>query len=75
MAIEKIARRIQAVRAIRVNGGKTAQDIAERSHQFQRMYSGKISTLVVPGVSSEARYYLPCGYVVGPAKLALAQTD
>ena len=40
------------------------------------MYSGKYSTLIVPGVSSESREYLPCGYepagtVVSNAAFAL----
>ncbi len=62
LSIEPIARRIRDVRALRLNGGKTARDIAERPHQFQRMYFGKHSTLIVPGVSSESREYLPCGF-------------
>jgi len=62
LAIEPIARRIRDVRALRLKGGNTARDIAERSHQFQRMYSGEYSTLIVPGVSSESREYLPCGF-------------
>ncbi|OVZ90488.1 class I SAM-dependent DNA methyltransferase [Yersinia intermedia] len=57
-----LAQRIRRVRDLRLNGGKTARDIAERSHQFQRMFIGKNSTLVVPSVSSESREYLPCGY-------------
>jgi len=57
-----LAQRIRGVRDLRLNGGKTARDIAERSHQFQRMFIGKNSTLVVPSVSSESREYLPCGY-------------
>lgn len=60
--IRPIAQRIRDVRSLRLNGGKTARDIAERSHQFQRMYLGKHSTLIVPSVSSESREYLPCGY-------------
>jgi len=61
-AILPLAQRIRGVRDLRLNGGKTARDIAERSHQFQRMFIGKNSTLVVPSVSSESREYLPCGY-------------
>ena len=60
-AIDPIAQRIRDVRSLRVNGGKTARDIASRSHQFQRMFFGKDSTLIVPGVSSESREYLPVG--------------
>ncbi|GLK90931.1 class I SAM-dependent DNA methyltransferase [Pseudomonas turukhanskensis] len=60
-SIEPIAQRISAVRSLRLNGGKTARDIAHRSHQFQRTYVGKSCTLVVPRVSSESRLYLPVG--------------
>jgi hypothetical protein len=49
------------VRSLRLNGGKTAKNIAEKSHQFQRMLSGKQSMLIVPSVSSESREYLPIG--------------
>ena len=60
--ISPLAQRICGVRNLRLNGGKTARDIAERAHQFQRMFIGKNATLVVPSVSSESREYLPCGY-------------
>lgn len=62
MEIPSIAKRILLVRNVRLSGGKTARDIAGRSHQFQRMYFGKVATLVIPSVSSESREYLPCGY-------------
>ncbi len=62
LTIDAIAQRVHHVRSVRLNGGKTARDIAERSHQFQRMFFGLNSTLIVPGVSSESRPYLPVGY-------------
>lgn len=62
LAIEPVARRIRNVQLLRLKGGKTARDIAERAHQFQRMYCGGHSTIIVPGVSSETREYLPCGF-------------
>ncbi|HCF0764810.1 TPA: class I SAM-dependent DNA methyltransferase [Pseudomonas aeruginosa] len=62
LAIRPIAQRIHNVRSLRLNGGKTARDIAEKSHQFQRMFFGKHSTIIVPSVSSESRKYLPCSY-------------
>ena len=58
---EPIAQRIDAVRSLRLNGGKTARDIAHRSHQFQRTYTSRSCTLIVPRVSSESRPYLPVG--------------
>jgi len=60
--IPPIAQRIRSVRDLRLSGGKTARDIAERAHQFQRTFIGMNATLVVPSVSSESREYLPCGY-------------
>lgn len=74
--IPPIAQRIREVRSLRLNGGATARDIAERSHQFQRMFIGEQSTIIVPSVSSETREYLPCGYepartVVSNAAFAL----
>ena len=60
--IDPIAQRIDAVRSLRLKGGTTAREIAEKSHQFQRMFFGKRSTIIVPSVSSESREYLPCGY-------------
>ncbi len=61
LLVQTIHRRIDDVRAIRLKGGKTANDIAVRSHQFQRMNAGKHQTIIVPSVSSESRQYLPVG--------------
>ncbi len=61
LAIDAVARRVRDVQVLRLKGGKTARDIAEQSHRFQRMYFGEQSTLIVPGVSSASREYLPCG--------------
>lgn len=61
--IAPIAQRIEKVRSLRRNGGKTARDIADKPHQFQRTYFGKQSTIIVPSVSSESRKYLPCSYL------------
>jgi hypothetical protein len=63
LSIPVIHDRINNVRALRLKGGKTANDIATRSHQFQRTNIGKHSTIVVPRVSSESRTYLPAGYL------------
>ena len=63
MAIPEIARRVHAVREMRLNGGSTAVGIADKSHQFQRMNSGKSHTLIVAAISSENRPYLPCGMI------------
>ena len=77
-AIPPIAERIENVRRLRLNGGKTARDIAGKPHQFQRTYFGKYSTIIIPKVSSETRDYLPVsllptGSIV--TDLAFAQYD
>ncbi len=67
LSIKPIAERIENVRQMRINGGATAKDLATRPHQLQRTISGRYSILIVPRVSSEAREYLPCGYVPSDA--------
>lgn len=62
-SIPAINQRINAVRELRLNGGTTAKDIAERSHQFQRMNAAKSHTIIVAAISSENRPYLPCGVI------------
>lgn len=61
LSIPAIRRRIENVQELRRNGGTTAREIADRSHQFQRMKYGKKSTIVVPIHTSETREYLPVG--------------
>jgi hypothetical protein len=63
VAIPAVADRIRAVRSVRLNGGATARDIADRPHQFQRALAAESHTIVVPSVSSESRPYLPVGLV------------
>lgn len=60
-SIPGIANRINEVQRLRLTGGTTAKDIADRPHQFQRMFSGRKSTIVLPAISSENRDYLPVG--------------
>jgi len=61
LSIPAIRTRIEKVRELRINGGKTANDIADRPHQFQRTNIGINHTIIVPSVSSELRPYLPVG--------------
>lgn len=63
LSVPSIRRRVESVRAIRSRGGTTARDIAARPHQFQRTNVGRRHTIVVPGVSSESRPYLPVSLV------------
>jgi hypothetical protein len=62
LSIESLRARIEAVRRVRLaSRDKGANALAKRSHQLKLMRIGTRSTIVVPGVSSEARDYLPCG--------------
>jgi hypothetical protein len=63
-AIESIRKRIAAVRQVRLaSRDKGANALAKRAHQLKLMRIGTRSTIVVPGVSSERRPYLPVGIV------------
>jgi hypothetical protein len=60
--IESLKARIEAVRSVRLaSRDKGANALAKRAHQLKLMRIGTRSTIVVPGVSSESRDYLPCG--------------
>lgn len=62
--IHTIKSRIDKVRQVRLDSrDKGANALAARSHQLKLMRIGKSHTIVVPGVSSEARPYLPAGLV------------
>jgi hypothetical protein len=59
-----IAKRIEAVRAMRLaSPDKSANAMAERSHQMREMLIGKHHTVVAAAISSENRPYLPCGLI------------
>ncbi len=61
-AIESIRARIDAVRAMRLASKDTGtKEMASRAHQFREMHQGQEHTLILPGVSSESREYLPVG--------------
>ena len=62
-SIPAVRKRVELVRESRQKGGATAKEIAFRSHQFQRMNEGRFQTIVVPGVSSENRPFLPVGLI------------
>lgn len=76
-AIPAIAQRIENVRAMRLNSRDIgANEMAARAHQMREMKCGLESVMIVPRVSSESRYYLPCGYeshssIVADAAFAL----
>ena len=62
--IESLRARIEGVRRVRLaSRDKGANALARRAHQLKLMRIGKKHTIVVPGVSSERRPYLPAGLV------------
>ena len=62
LAIEPIRKRIDGVRAMRLASKDAGtKDMATRSHQFREMNRAEKHTLILPGVSSEGREYLPVG--------------
>jgi hypothetical protein len=62
MKIESIRRRIDGVRTMRLNSkDASTKEMAIRAHQFREMHHARVHTLVLPGVSSEGRAYLPVG--------------
>ena len=66
LSIDNIRSRIESVRDLRLGSrDKGANLMAEKPHQFREMNIGKQQTLVVPGVSSENREFLPVGLLFG----------
>lgn len=64
MAIESLRNRVEAVREVRLaSRDKGANALARRAHQLKLMRIGTSHTIVIPGVSSERREYLPVGLV------------
>ncbi|MBC6412511.1 MAG: lactate dehydrogenase, partial [Hyphomonadaceae bacterium] len=62
MDIAPIRERVEKVRQVRLaSRDRGANRMAARSHQMREMNTGKHQTIIVPGVSSENREYLPCG--------------
>ncbi|MCE2566404.1 N-6 DNA methylase [Komagataeibacter sp. FNDCF1] len=62
LAIPTIAKRVEAVKKMRLASRDSgARGMAEKPYQFRENNISKFQTIVVPGVSSEARPYLPVG--------------
>jgi len=62
LRIDSIAKRIDAVNEMRANSrDKSANKMAEKSHQMREMNIGMNNTIIIPAVSSENRPYLPVG--------------
>jgi hypothetical protein len=64
LTIEPIRQRIKSVRKMRLaSPDKSANQMAERSHQMREMNIGKKQTVSMPRISSENRNYLPVGLI------------
>jgi len=62
LAIETIRSRVEGVRSMRyASKDAGTRNLAARPHQLREMNSGTVRTLILPGVSSESREYLPVG--------------
>jgi hypothetical protein len=58
--IAGVRKMIEATRAARLDmKDKAGRDLAERPHQFREHYAPRSSAILVPGVTSERRPYLP----------------
>lgn len=64
LQIASIRARIDGVREMRLKSKDVGtNEMASRAHQFREMYHGEKHTLILPGVSSEGREYLPVGLI------------
>ncbi|WP_439684238.1 lactate dehydrogenase [Cupriavidus oxalaticus] len=64
LEIASIRARIEGVRQMRLKSKDAGtKEMATRAHQFREMYHGEKHTLILPGVSSEGREYLPVGLI------------
>ena len=71
MAIDPIRARLEAVTTARRGPGSSsvARSFAERPHRFVQRCHQESPAILVPGVTSERRHYVPMAYV-GPAVIA-----
>lgn len=64
LQISSIRARIDGVRKMRIASKDSGtREMASNSHQFREMYRGEMQTIILPGVSSEGREYLPVGLI------------
>jgi hypothetical protein len=60
-AIPPIAKRIKATSEFRLKQG--VEELAKRGHQFREYFVRDCDVIIIPGVSSERRDYIPMGMV------------
>lgn len=64
LSYPEVKKRVQAVYKFRQNSiAPSTNQYSRYSHQFTKMHCGNTHTLVIPGVSSEKRPYLPVGLI------------
>jgi hypothetical protein len=64
MSYPAVAGRIEAVKALRLaSPDKSANQMAERAHQFREMRRAQTHTIVLPRITSENREFLPVGII------------
>lgn len=64
LSIEPIAKRIQAVKEMRLSSSdKSAHKLAERPHQFREVNETKTHSVIIPLTTSERRQYIPIGFL------------
>lgn len=64
MNISDVAKRIETTRTHRLKSkDKGTNKLALRSHQFRDLNEAKVSSIIIPRVSSERREYIPCGFL------------
>ena len=62
--IISIKQAVEVTKNHRLNSkDKGTKKLAERSHQFRDTKTSKISSLIIPSVSSERRKYIPMGFI------------
>ena len=59
--ITHIAKRLEMVRAARLDGGEVARGLVSAPHRFRYTHVPRHQAIIIPRVSSERREYLPAG--------------
>lgn len=64
MSYPAVAERIGAVKNLRLaSPDKSANQMADRAHQFREMRAARTHTIILPRITSENREYLPAGII------------
>ena len=64
MSYPAVAERIGAVKSLRLaSPDKSANQMADRAHQFREMRAARAHTIILPRITSENREYLPAGII------------